>query len=143
MKFCLVTGGAGYIGSHTCKALSRAGYQPVVLDNLSTGHGWAVRWGPLVEGDIADRRLVRETLEKYQIEAVIHFAASASVGESMERPFKYLHDNVAGSLTLLETAREAGVQHIVFSSTCAIYGEPRSITISEDEPQVPVNPYGE
>jgi UDP-glucose-4-epimerase GalE len=123
--------------------LARVGYQPVVFDNLSTGHRWAVRWGPLVEGDITDRRFVRETLEKYQINAVIHFAANASVGESMENPYKYLHDNVAGSVALLEAMRDAGVRHIVFSSTCATYGVPQSVPISEMEPQTPLNPYGE
>jgi UDP-arabinose 4-epimerase len=143
MKYVLVAGGAGYIGSHTCKALARAGYQPVVFDNFSTGHRWAVKWGPLVEGDIADRPLLQEVIQKYQIDAVIHFAASALVSESMENPYKYLHDNVAGSVTLLEAMREAGVQRIVFSSTCATYGVPQSVPISETQPQKPVNPYGE
>src|SRR5437016_2942951 len=143
MKSILVAGGAGYIGSHTAKALARAGYQPVVLDNFSTGHRWAVRWGPLVEGDLADRRLVRRTLENYRIEAVMHFAASAAVGESMENPYKYLHDNVTCSLELLEAMREARVRHIVVSSTCATYGAPQQVPISESEPQRPVNPYGE
>ena len=108
MKSILITGGAGYIGSHACKELARVGYRPVVLDNLSTGHRWAVKWGPFVQGDIADGRLVRATLDEYQIEAVIHFAAHASVGESMESPFKYLHNNAADSLALLEAAREVG-----------------------------------
>jgi UDP-arabinose 4-epimerase len=143
MKAILVTGGAGYIGSHTCKALSAAGHRPVVLDNLSTGHRSAVRWGPLIEGDIADRRLVSQTLEKYQIDAVIHFAANASVGESMVNPFKYLFGNVAGSVTLLEAMSDAGVGRIVFSSTCATYGAPESSTVSETQAQAPVNPYGE
>jgi UDP-arabinose 4-epimerase len=143
MKSILVTGGAGYIGSHTAKALARAGYQPVAFDNLSTGHRWAVQWGPLVEGDIADRNLVRRTIEHYRIEAVIHFAANALVGESMENPYKYLHDNVANSVELLEAMRETGVRSIVFSSTCATYGMPRQVPISESEPQAPVNPYGE
>lgn len=143
MKSILVTGGAGYIGSHTCKALASSGYQPVVFDNLSTGHRWAVKWGPLVEGDVMDRRLVRRTLEKYRIDAVVHFAANALVGESMESPYKYLHDNVSGSVTLLEAMREAGVRDIVFSSTCATYGLPDTVPISEMEPQTPVNPYGE
>jgi UDP-arabinose 4-epimerase len=123
--------------------LSAAGHRPVVLDNLSTGHRSAVRWGPLIEGDIADRRLVSETLEKYQIDAVIHFAANASVGESMVNPFKYLFGNVAGSVTLLEAMSDAGVGRIVFSSTCATYGAPESSTVSETQAQAPVNPYGE
>src|SRR5437879_2741055 len=114
MRSILVTGGAGYIGSHAAKALARAGYQPVAFDNLSTGHRWAVQWGPLVEGDIADRNLVRRTIEHYRIEAVIHFAANALVGESMENPYKYLHDNVANSVELLEAMRETGVRSIVF-----------------------------
>lgn len=143
MHCVLVTGGAGYIGSHICKALARAGYAHVVLDNLSTGHRWAVKWGPLVEGDIAERRLVRDTLDKYKIEAVIHCAANASVSESMENPYKYLHENVTSSMGLLEAMRETGVRQIVFSSTCATYGVPQQIPISELEPQVPVNPYGE
>jgi UDP-arabinose 4-epimerase len=143
MKTILVTGGAGYIGSHACKALARAGYEPVVFDNFSTGHRWAVRWGPLVEGQIADRRLVRRTLEKYHVDAVMHFAANALVGESMEHPYKYLHDNAAHSLQLLEAMRETGVQRIVFSSTCATYGIPQQIPISERSAQAPVNPYGE
>ena len=143
MKTILVTGGAGYIGSHACKALARAGYTPVVIDNFSTGHHWAVRWGPLVEGHIADRRVVRRTLEMYHVDAVMHFAANALVGESMEHPYKYLHDNTVNSLELLEAIREIGVQQIVFSSTCATYGVPRQIPISERATQAPVNPYGE
>jgi len=143
MKVVLVTGGAGYIGSHTCKALAKSGFLPVVLDNLSTGHAWAVKWGPLVEGDISDRHLVRDTLTRYRADAVIHFAANALVGESMKDPYKYLHGNVAGSLSLLEGMKEAGVRRIVFSSTCATYGEPTNIPISEATPQIPVNPYGE
>src|SRR5712691_2719139 len=143
MKSILVTGGAGYIGSHTCKALARAGYQPVVIDNLSTGHRWAVKWGPLVEGSVADRALVRRAIEDYRIEAVIHFAANSLVGESMENPYKYLHDNAANALELLEAMRETRVRPLVVSSTCAIYGMPRQVPVSEAEPQVPVNPYGE
>jgi UDP-arabinose 4-epimerase len=143
MRNILVTGGAGYVGSHTCKALALAGYVPVVLDNLSTGHRWAVKWGPLVEGDIAEQRLVRDTLEKYQSDVVIHFAASASVGEAMENPYKYLHGNVAGSVGLLEAMHEAGARRIVFSSSCATYGVPQTIPISEMDPQTPVNPFGE
>ena len=143
MKCVLVTGGAGYIGSHACKMLAAAGYSPVVLDNLSTGHRWAVKWGPLVEGDLTERRLVRHTLERYEIDAVIHFAASASVGESMENPYKYLHDNVSGSLELLEAMRETRVRKVVFSSTCATYGMPEQNPISENAPRCPVSPYGE
>jgi len=144
MKGCvLVAGGAGYIGSHACKALAAGGWQPVVYDNLVHGHDWAVKWGPLVECNLEDRRLVRRALENYHIEAVIHFAANASVAESMESPYKYLHNNATSSLELLEAMREARVRHIVFSSTCATYGVPRRVPIVETEPQAPVNPYGE
>ncbi len=143
MKRILVTGGAGYIGSHTCKALAQAGYTPVVFDNLSTGNAWAVKWGPLVRGELADRRLLRDALRRYQIDAVIHFAASAYVGESMENPYKYLQGNAMGSLELLEAMKEVGIDNIVFSSTCATYGTPQKLPISESEPQRPVNPYGD
>ena len=143
MKAILVTGGAGYIGSHTAKALARSGYLPIVLDNLSTGHRWAVKWGPLVKGDVGDRPLVRRTLEKYHIEAVIHFAANCSVAESMTEVYKYLYGNVANSLDLLEAMREVGVRHIVFSSTCATYGVALESPIPETTRQAPVNPYGE
>lgn len=112
----LVVGGAGYIGSHTAKTLKKAGYTPVVLDNLSTGHRWAVRWGPLVEADLADKKAVLQTLHDYQIHAVIHFAANAYVGESMQNPAKYFRNNVANMLNLLEAMYESNVQHIVFSS---------------------------
>ena len=139
----LVTGGAGYIGSHTAKALSRAGIEPVVLDNLSAGHRWAVRWGPLVEGDLADGVLVRRVLQDYAIEAVLHFAASAYVGESMADPRKYFHNNVANSLALLDAMLDVGVKRIVFSSTCATYGAPETVPLPEEHPQRPVNPYGE
>jgi UDP-arabinose 4-epimerase len=139
----LVTGGAGYIGSHTCKALAAAGHRPVTFDNLSTGHRDAVRWGPLVEGDLADRDLLAATMRREGIEAVVHFAASAYVGESMTAPAKYFRNNVVNTLTLLEAMQDAGVAQIVFSSTCATYGVPRRTPIGEDHPQHPVNPYGE
>lgn len=139
----LVTGGAGYIGSHTCKALAAAGHVPVTFDNLSTGHRDAVRFGPLVHGELADRDLVEHTLRAQRIDAVIHFAASAYVGESMTDPAKYFRNNVVHTLTLLEAMHAAGVRHLVFSSTCATYGVPRTVPIPEDHPQQPVNPYGE
>lgn len=142
-KAVLVTGGAGYIGSHTAKVLAQAGYFPVTLDNLSNGHAWAVQWGPLVEGDLADRELIVRTIRRYNIQSVIHFAASAYVGESMERPLLYFRNNVANTLNVLEAMVETGVKHIVFSSTCATYGEPDYIPIDEQHPQAPINPYGE
>jgi UDP-arabinose 4-epimerase len=143
MRNVVVTGGAGYIGSHTCKQLARQGYSPIVFDNLSEGHRWAVRHGPLIEGDLADTGLLREALQQARPEAVIHFAASAYVGESMHDPLKYFRNNVAGTISLLEAMRDAGVRRIVFSSTCATYGRPTAIPIPEDQPQAPVNPYGE
>jgi UDP-glucose-4-epimerase GalE len=133
----LVTGGAGYIGSHACKALAAAGYQPVAYDNLSRGHRESVKFGPLVEGDLADRARLASTLRQYDIGAVMHFAAFAYVGESVEKPELYFRNNVVNSLILLEAMIETGVKHIVFSSTCATYGLP------ETTPQQPVNPYGE
>ena len=139
----LITGGAGYIGSHTAKALAAAGYEPVVLDDLSSGHSWAVRWGPLVHGDIGDRCLVQKALERYAIEAVIHFAASAYVGESVERPRKYFQNNVTNSLVLLNAILDAGIRRLVFSSTCAVYGIPQCVPIDENQTPFPVNPYGE
>jgi UDP-glucose-4-epimerase GalE len=142
-KAVLVTGGAGYIGSHAAKALARAGYAPIVLDNLVYGHREAVRWGPLVEGDVGDRPLVAATLRRFQVEAVMHFAAFAYVGESMTHPERYFANNVVNSLALLDAMREVGVRRLVFSSTCATYGVPQSVPIREDMPQRPVNPYGE
>ena len=139
----LVTGGAGYIGSHACKALALGGYEPVAFDNLSNGHPWAAKWGPLIEGDLADADLLLEVIRSHRIDAVLHFAASAYVGESMAQPAKYFRNNVANTLNLLEAMRAAGVPRMVFSSTCATYGIPESIPISEHHPQHPVNPYGE
>lgn len=138
-----MTGGAGYIGSHTCKALAQAGCVPVTLDNFVYGHRWAVKWGPVIEGDILDRGLVEQVLRQHQIEAVVHFAAYAYVGESMSDPGKYFANNVAGTLALLDAMRACGVRDIVFSSTCATYGIPAAVPIDEDSPQHPVNPYGE
>ena len=142
-KAILVTGGAGYIGSHACKALARAGYTPVAFDNLVYGHREAVRWGPLIEGDLADRPLVAQTLRRFEIAAVMHFAAYAYVGESMTKPELYFRNNVVNSLGLLESMNEAGIRRIVFSSTCATYGIPETVPIRETLPQRPVNPYGE
>ena len=139
----LVVGGAGYIGSHTAKELGRAGFEPVVFDNLSEGHRYAVQWGPLVEGDLADKKGLEQTLRDYRVGAVIQFAASAYVGESVENPRKYFRNNVTNTLNLLDTMLAVGVKHLVFSSTCATYGQPEHVPISEDHPQTPINPYGE
>ncbi len=139
----LVTGGAGYIGSHTCKALAAAGYAPVTLDNLVYGHRWAVLWGAFEQADLANREAIERILRCHDIGAVIHFAAYAYVGESMVDPGKYFRNNVANTLNLLEAMRAAGVGRIVFSSTCATYGVPDAVPIAEDHPQRPVNPYGE
>ncbi len=139
----LVTGGAGYIGSHACKALARAGYLPVVFDNLSLGHRDAVRWGPFVEGDLADRWCLRAALAEHRVVAVMHFAAYAEVGQSVADPALYYRNNLIGTLSLLDAMREIGVGEIVFSSTCAIYGTPETVPIGEGAPQRPVNPYGE
>lgn len=139
----LVVGGAGYIGSHTAKTLKKAGHTPVVFDNLSTGHRWAVRWGPLVEADLTDKNAVLQTLHDHQIDAVIHFAANAYVGESMQSPAKYFRNNVANMLNLLEAMHESNNQPIVFSSSCTTYGIPERVPISEDFPQSAISPYGE
>jgi UDP-arabinose 4-epimerase len=138
----LVTGGAGYIGSHACKALAQAGYQPVTYDNLVYGHRTAVRWGPLELGDIGDRARLDAVIAKYRPMAVMHFAAFAYVGESVQDPGKYYRNNVAGTLTLLEAMRDQHIARLVFSSTCATYGVPEQIPIPEDHPQRPINPYG-
>ena len=138
----LVTGGAGYIGSHACKALAEAGYTPVSYDNLVYGHRWAVRWGPLEEGDINDRARLDVVLAQYQPAAVMHFAAYAYVGESVQEPGKYYRNNVAGTLTLLEALRDHSISRIIFSSTCATYGVPERTPIGEQHPLRPINPYG-
>jgi len=138
----LVTGGAGYIGAHACKALARAGYTPITYDSLVYGHRSAVKWGPLEEGDIANRERLESVMGKYKPIAVMHFAAYAYVGESVEKPSKYYHNNVVGTLTLLEAMRRCDIDKIIFSSTCATYGMPEQIPISEDHPQNPINPYG-
>lgn len=139
----LVTGGAGYIGSHTCKILAQSGYTPVTYDNLIYGHVQAVKWGPFVKGDLANKQLLLKTLEDHDIQSVIHFAAYAYVGESMQQPEKYFRNNVINTLSLLETLHERKIRNIVFSSTCATYGVPESDPIDESHPQCPVNPYGE
>ena len=139
----LVTGGAGYIGSHTAKVLARAGFEPIVLDNLSTGHRWAVKWGPLIEGDLGDSTLIRDVIKTHRIQAVIHFAGLAYVGESMQRPQQYFRNNVTYTLRLLDAMTDMWVKHIVFSSSCATYGVSASVPIGEEHVQTPINPYGE
>jgi UDP-glucose 4-epimerase/UDP-arabinose 4-epimerase len=138
----LVTGGAGYVGSHACRALARSGYRPVVFDNLSTGHRDFVRWGPFVRGDIRDSTAVAAAIESHGCEAALHFAASAYVGESMVDPGKYYLNNVAGTVSLLEGLRAAGCTRLVFSSTCAVYGAPARLPIDEATRPDPINPYG-
>jgi UDP-glucose-4-epimerase GalE len=139
----LVTGGAGYIGSHVAKALAADGMIPVTYDSLVRGHQEAVKWGPFVSGDIGDAALLRETIHQYRIEAIVHLAAFAYVGESIEHPARYFENNVAKGLVLLETAIETGIQRFVFSSSCATYGVPTETLITEDMSQNPINPYGE
>ncbi|HEX5419143.1 MAG TPA: UDP-glucose 4-epimerase GalE [Gammaproteobacteria bacterium] len=139
----LVTGGAGYIGSHTCKALASAGFNPVAYDNLVSGHRSAVRWGPFVEGDLADREALETALSEHAVSAVIHFAAHAYVGESMQWPGKYFRNNVSCTINLLEAMLSQKIRCIVFSSTCATYGMPERLPIDEAHPQRPINPYGE
>ncbi len=142
MKNVLVTGGAGYIGSHTCKQLAKYGYLPIVYDNLIYGHRWAVQWGPLEIGDIRDYARLTEVIRHYNPVAVIHFAAFAYVGESVENPAKYYRNNVAGSLNLLECMCNHDLDQMIFSSTCATYGVPNQVPIREEHVQNPINPYG-
>ncbi len=138
----LVTGGAGYVGSHACKALAAAGYRPVVYDSLERGHRWAVKWGPLETGDILDADALKQAMARHKPAAVMHFAAYAFVGESVAAPGLYYRNNVMGTLTLLEAMRDAGIGTVVFSSTCATYGVPLTPLLGEDHPQAPINPYG-
>jgi UDP-glucose-4-epimerase GalE len=138
----IVTGGAGYIGSHACKVLARRGYEPIVFDNLSRGNRWAVKWGPLELGNIADSARLRAVLEQYRPAAIVHFAAYAYVGESVQYPLLYYRNNVAATACLLETLVDFQAIPVVFSSTCATYGVPEMTPIAEDHPQCPINPYG-
>ena len=139
----LVTGGAGYVGSHACKALASRGYRPVVFDNLIHGHEAAVKWGPLEVGDIADRVRLDAVIALHRPIAVMHFAAFTYVGESVADPGKYYRNNVAGTLSLLEAMRDAGIRKMVFSSTAAIYGIPDKVPIKENAAKIPINPYGQ
>jgi UDP-glucose-4-epimerase GalE len=138
----LVTGGAGYVGSHACKALAARGFEPVTYDNLSRGNRWAVKWGPLEVGDISDRGRLRDVLERHQPAAVMHFAAYAYVGESVENPLLYFQNNICGSVALLRTILDFNPIPLVFSSTCATYGVPEKVPIPEEHAQRPINPYG-
>jgi UDP-glucose-4-epimerase GalE len=137
-----VCGGAGYIGSHMCKALAAAGLVPVTFDDLSTGHRDSVRWGPLVEGDLLDPASLRAAFADRPVQAVLHFAARSLVAESMREPGLYFRNNVAGTLNLLDAMRAAGVDRLVFSSTAAVYGDPVYTPIDESHPTAPINPYG-
>lgn len=139
----LVTGGAGYIGSHTCKLLASVGYEPIVYDNLSGGFKKFVKWGPLVEGDLLDKALLQSTIETYRPIAVIHFAAKSSVGESVDRPLEYYINNVSGTLSLLDAMQATGIGNLVFSSSCITYGISDLHQIPEKHPQYPINPYGQ
>jgi UDP-glucose-4-epimerase GalE len=139
----LITGGAGYIGSHTAKLLSRNGFEPIILDNLSTGNRWAVADYTFFQTDLADEDCTFRILSECKISAIIHFAASACIGESVQDPGKYFENNVSNGLKLLNAARRAGIHAIVFSSTCATYGVPRQLPIAEDHVQIPINPYGD
>jgi UDP-arabinose 4-epimerase len=138
----LVTGGAGYIGSHTCKALARAGHLPIAYDNLHTGHPWAVKWGPLVQGDVNDPVALAAAIREHRPDAVINFAALAYVGESMAEPIRYYRNNVAGLITLIEVMLKHDVSSIVFSSSCATYGVPDRLPVDEGMWQRPINTYG-
>ena len=142
MSNVLVTGGAGYIGSHACKALKAAGFTPVTYDNLCTGWEQAVKFGPFEQGDLLDKARLDEVFATYQPIAVMHFAALSQVGEAMAKPGLYWRNNVAGSLTLIEAAVDAGCLNFVFSSTCATYGEHDNVVLDEDTPQLPLNAYG-
>ena len=138
----LLCGGAGYVGSHAAKLLASRGHEVWVYDNLSEGHREAVAPGKLIEGDLHDRPRLEQALREKQIEAVMHFAASCYVGVSVTNPAEYYHNNVVGTLSLLEALRAVGVRRIVFSSTCATYGIPEVVPITEAEKQAPINPYG-
>src|SRR5215471_8862527 len=142
METVLVTGGAGFIGSHTCKALAKGGFLPVAFDNLSQGHAQFVRWGPFVQGDILNAADLDRAFAQHRPDAVIHFAALAYVGESATRPLAYYRVNVAGLVNVAEAMLRHKTRTIVFSSSCATYGIPVTLPIGETAPQRPINPYG-
>jgi UDP-glucose-4-epimerase GalE len=143
MESILVAGGAGYVGSHACKALSQAGYLPVTIDDLRTGHADAVKWGPLVQADIRDADAVRAAVREHKITSAMHFAASSLVAESVIKPEIYYDNNVVATLSFLGALTAEGLAHIVFSSTAAVYGAIDVDLISEDSPLIPTNPYGQ
>ncbi len=138
----LICGGAGYIGSHVNKILNQEGYNTIVFDNLACGHKEAVKWGELIVGDLSNQESINTVFDKHDIDAVFHFAAYAYVGESVNNPEKYYYNNVSNTLNLLHAMKEHGCDKIVFSSTCATYGEPERVPITENMPQNPINPYG-
>ncbi len=142
MQPILVTGGAGFIGAHTCKELAAHGFQPIAFDNLSRGHRDAVQWGPFVQGDILNQDDLERAFDRYQPKSVIHFAALAYVGESVEQPLAYYRNNLSGLINVLDAMVRHGVGTIVFSSSCATYGIPDVLPIAEDAPQQPISPYG-
>jgi len=139
----LVTGGAGYIGSHVVKLLGENGYKVLTYDNLSTGHKWAVLYGDLIKADLADKKALRKVFKEFKPDAVMHFAASIVVPESVKNPLKYYRNNVVNTINLLEAMEEFGVKNFIFSSSAAVYGIPKKIPISENAPLNPINPYGE
>ena len=143
LRQILVCGGAGYIGSHMCKRLAKAGYQPVAFDNLSTGHRSAVKWGPLIEGDLLEASTLEALFAGHKFDAVMHFAARSQVAESVLKPSMYYRNNVVGTLNLLDAMRNAGVRKLVFSSTAAVYGNPQYTPIDEQHPCNPITPYGQ
>src|SRR3989338_2680433 len=139
----LITGGAGYIGSHAAKHFSKSGSSVFVLDNLGRGHEWAVKWSPFIQADLGNEKELKNVLVERKIDAVIHFAAHSCVGESVQNPSLYFRNNVMNTIRLLDAMREANVKYLVFSSTAAVYGHPKTIPIPESHERIPVNPYGE
>jgi UDP-glucose 4-epimerase len=142
MTNILVTGGAGYIGSHTCLTLLQKGYTPIVYDSLVNGHKEFVQWSPFEQGDVRDRECLDQVIRNYKPTAIVHFAGLIEVGQSIRDPIAFFDNNVSGSLTLFSAALDAGIDKLVFSSTCATYGIPLEVPIREDHPQLPINPYG-
>ena len=142
-KTVLVTGGAGYIGSHTALELQERGYRVVVLDNLSTGHRWAIRANEFIEGDIRDTKLLNDTFSRFKFDAIVHFAAKSIVSDSILDPMDYYDNNVVGAQRLIRSAISAGVTSFIFSSTAAVYGAPKTLIISEDAEKAPISPYGQ